>query len=661
MVKQQTKTSLCLLLLLVFFTLTDARPTTWTIYRGDVYMLWTHRASDLTLKIGSRNLNGYQSISFRKFNGTSNDTLTMVSYGGKTKYFLGANVPKIITSPVSNRTSFVEGGWTNVYNFAYYYYYLNKQSFINFYGFEKVYVDLAINLYTMPTFDSKGNIYPPPTAVDTVLLNLNSSRAYDTQKLTYFGRFENLHPAIYSISAVIHIIILVLAIIFLIFKLQPIKSHGYLPIIVAVVQLVRVLHDWFYFSPIQLMISYYCYIELFVKYPSILSILLVIPLNQLRFIILFHLNYQKSLFISKKDGKKRLRLSIIILKILSKDFIMPIIVVSFYAFISAFYLIYALIMGINSCQNIQYLNIHSFIYFSFLVLIVFFIVVILIVDISFLVYHVILKVKKKPLELWQKILFPIHVILVAVKEDVYYFRFQVYVIGFISASLELPTILTIFFVSLAEYGFLFMFTGFFIIMSIVRLIYKSCSKPPKQDVNFLEDLFKDKDGTKGFLLDQFSQFANEEFSGENVACYKDIFIYKQIKDEKKRQEKYEQMHQLYFNGVSSELEINASSGSIKDYKARIAEGLDDKLYTKIEKDVVYNLSDTWSRFIVTREYQEFKYKEKLQSDLQGGNSSEVNISIGWINPILFKLKAMFCCCFVNKQNGSDEPKEIEMK
>jgi hypothetical protein len=89
---------------------------------------------------------------------------------------------------------------------------------------------------------------------------------------------------------------------------------------------------------------------------------------------------------------------------------------------------------------------------------------------------------------------------------------------------------------------------------------------------------------------------------------------------------------------------------VKDYQARlkaaylvdeekkVMPGLDENLHSKIEKDVVYNLSDTWSRFIVTKEYSDHKMKEQLIEDDQ-------SLGLGWLTK---KLKPIFCCCLVKK-------------
>jgi hypothetical protein len=530
----------------------------------DFNLLWNSDTNFtiVRIKVGSRSLNGYQTVTIRKINGTSEDFISMTESNRLRETKFGKNIPATIQGRDSAGKFIArDDEWAKFYDLVSFRYTFNGTIFVQHFGTQFI-VEMECNFYTPPFFNSNGNFTKDaPSASMGTIVDLRNLRSIGLNFPAAY-RAENIHPAIYSISAVAHIILTILTIIFSYF--QPLRSHGFVPIIAITLQTLRVLHEWFYFVNLELNARYYCYNEILVKYPTILTILLVIPLNQIRYILMFHLNYQKSLFVSLKNGKRRMRISIIALKILSKPYVSPIIMAVFYFLIAGFFFVLGLIFGIDSCDNVMAYNINSFIYLAFSIIMIVVIFLVMLVDIGFLIYHIILKTKTTPLQTWQKILFPLHVLIVAWKEDIYYFRFQVYFIGLlILAPLYLiSSILNLLVVPIAnvvigtllDYAFVFMLAGFLLIITIFKLIYKLCTPKLKQETtNFLETLFKNDQHL--VLLEQFSKFAIEEFSGENVACFKDINLYKKLKTHEEREEKYKQMHALYFNGVNSELEV----------------------------------------------------------------------------------------------------------
>jgi hypothetical protein len=141
------------------------------------------------------------------------------------------------------------------------------------------------------------------------------------------------------------------------------------------------------------------------------------------------------------------------------------------------------------------------------------------------------------------------------------------------------------------------FCLFVLILTIGQRAKNSFFPTKVVKMGFLEEFLNHE-----ILYNSFSNFCENEWSVENLLCYNDIKIYPNLKMNE-RHSHVQRMIKLYFNGTLSELEVNLSSrlcaALIEDVKVN---NFSDDLFGEISKTVQLNLSDTYSRFIVSKEY-----------------------------------------------------------
>ena len=229
-------------------------------------------------------------------------------------------------------------------------------------------------------------------------------------------------------------------------------------------------------------------------------------------------------------------------------------------------------------------------------------------------------IKKLPSDsMINKICFPLFMLKTSFKGDVFYFRIQIYVIAlcliapwFLINSL-IVTLFKIpqnwlsyfFFTSSAYQEFLFVFATclFLTIISIINFIIKSRRNNVYD--NAMQDIFANEKN----LWEFFTEFSIEEFSLENVKVFEDIQKYKTLNDDEKKSF-VELMKYNYFTSESP-LEINLPIQSKKKFLDNIEKEILNFDLDKVEKDVIYNLSDTWSRFIISKEYQNYIVRKTI--------------------------------------------------
>jgi hypothetical protein len=80
------------------------------------------------------------------------------------------------------------------------------------------------------------------------------------------------------------------------------------------------------------------------------------------------------------------------------------------------------------------------------------------------------------------------------------------------------------------------------------------------------------------------------------------------------------MVELYFNGISSSLEVNIDGKTLREFHERIKEPLDSNLFSVVEFKVLENLSDTYSRMIISSDYLNFRKTEEYFGTLYENSS-----------------------------------------
>jgi GrpB-like predicted nucleotidyltransferase (UPF0157 family) len=95
----------------------------------------------------------------------------------------------------------------------------------------------------------------------------------------------------------------------------------------------------------------------------------------------------------------------------------------------------------------------------------------------------------------------------------------------------------------------------------------------------------------------------KEFSIENIESYKDILAYQQLESFSERKEKAIQMKEIYFNGMQSSLEVNVDGKNLRELNKKFEENsFESDLFDEIESKILENLSDTYSRMIISHDY-----------------------------------------------------------
>jgi hypothetical protein len=156
-------------------------------------------------------------------------------------------------------------------------------------------------------------------------------------------------------------------------------------------------------------------------------------------------------------------------------------------------------------------------------------------------------------------------------------------------------------------------TILFAVLPIIRTIYfmiYSCILKRNASDSKIDQLFEDP-----ILKYEFSEFAKGEWSTENLECYMKI---KQYKNEKKNSKRKELLEEIIENHLldTSPLEVNFSSPAKVNFRKCYAiqsekdEFLDD-LLDEMKKEVYSNVSDTFSRFRVSRTFENIMKTKKL--------------------------------------------------
>jgi hypothetical protein len=157
-------------------------------------------------------------------------------------------------------------------------------------------------------------------------------------------------------------------------------------------------------------------------------------------------------------------------------------------------------------------------------------------------------------------------------------------------------------------------------LTLIGILRASCTG--KKQIN--EEIDKVLLDAEGHAI--FVEFAQSEWSMENISCYDDIQRYKNEKDPQKRIVLAEEYFIAYFNGQKSPLEVNVSKNVCDDIKLALSEikdgikdTLPEDLYNVVEGTIKMNLCDTYSRLRLTVVFQRY-IDQKLFRQETLGNS-----------------------------------------
>jgi hypothetical protein len=404
-------------------------------------------------------------------------------------------------------------------------------------------------------------------------------------------RIAQIHISMYIIEILFFCIMFCLCI--LLMNKQPMKSRGVLPIVACFCQICMLLSDLFVLIvDYEFNEKYGCFFYRYIYIVFLNVNMFLIPIQMFRYLLISTVNDKKKI-LSKKivDGEDCYSMSYLffILKIMIKPLFSVFII---FLTIVVTCTISTIIFASNNfqCDNSEDIFGHISVY--------------LISAIGILLFIVIWvnKIVKKKWDIYDRFYYEIELCLflpliicttILINILLYTIQYNVYM------YVVLNTVnIWLFFIY--QVGFVF-------VLTLCQLFKK------KTNSNVLEEIFKDK-----IKYDMFYIFTEKEFSIENILSYNDICKYKTIVDEEEKLHIAKNIYNLYFNGNNSNMEVNVARSLTLEIKNKINNNqLSIDLFSGVEKTIMTNLSDTYSRFSYSKEYVEhMKSIEIIQNVLE---------------------------------------------
>ena len=628
-----------LVLLLLFLKLTVSN----TLAKNNFVFSWTPpktNSKTFDFKILTRTINGYYSISLKKLNGTKEDGLEIVAYQQFNvafhKFFRGSNLQTNLNFSLTVANEFPRE--YQLYNAVEHQFKFDLNSFQNSFIKENEFsIEFRGNYFSKPFLSSNGTLIYDKKVEEYSIMKINwinSSEIYQTIEVAF--QFEQISPIYFGISLFIQVMLFFLSL--LLIRYRPLKAYGFVPAFGMFLAILRFSSYGVYFGSLEFLGKNLCYFDTFFVYPTIICVILTVPLNLLRFVILLIIKERKSNVLQNRQNKNpTIKFQFKILKFISFPTTIPIILLIFFFFSSCIYLL-ALIPFEFKCPEIVATNIIFIIHFLTIAISCGLIGIIMLFDIFIVTSILIPRMKEKKIKGFDILLFILKYLW---KQDVFYFRIQIYVIllmfifpTFVITELLagvfyedfLPISIFLYLISnsILEYTFFIAICGLLIvatIFTIIKSLYiKIFKKVPKKTE--IERFFEIEEFYQ--LLKEFSEtgmnklfhFYFLEFSLENVACYKDILEFQKLKSLEEKKFHLERMKELYF-GSTAELEINISGSTLKKFMidSTYDNLINDELFDEIRRTLAVNLSDTCARFILTYEYSNYAKKYEVMKEL----------------------------------------------
>jgi hypothetical protein len=382
---------------------------------------------------------------------------------------------------------------------------------------------------------------------------------------------------------------------------QPLKSRGIRPFAGLIVSIVHLLSKMNYFFNSIEIISKTCFLSYLVLHPALVTLGFILNFHYFRVLILFFLNKKKILFVQNKFNTSILfRYNNLGLKLL-KMIMHPIfnLIMVMFVFISCQLIFGSIYVSFNfQCSAIGY-TIERLLYNALIFFFALFIVVLFIIDFCFN-FHLIRKCKLKKIYQQDSFFFRTEMVIcgVFVCVPLCFLTLTISLVG-VSYTFEAITFtLLMYSLDLLSYGFPLIFT---MIQFIVQLFSKP-KEPLEQMLNISS------------FREIFYEFSVSEFSQENIVCYDSIQKYKREKNTTKRKKIAEKIISEHLSGSDSILEIHSNFKNRNSVNLKIQNSnFEDNLFDKILKDIVYGMSDTYSRFILSSSYFQYSAMDKTIS------------------------------------------------
>lgn len=340
--------------------------------------------------------------------------------------------------------------------------------------------------------------------------------------------------------------------------------------------------------------------ETFLNIPNNVAIIFLTALNFNKFIILQFLNLRKDKIFDQKEGNITMKWYIKLFKMINKPYLFVIYFAIFYFLICIIELLVLSVFNFK-CGNLQGLASTS--------TSAIFILLIIIYGIILFICDLVLNFQKiKKCEIKR-----------IYKQDPFNIRFEIYFLGVLCAG----SLYVIYFITsvtnmdnlyeFTVFSIVFIFVyllliGFPILATILRMIKLKIK--PKFERGELSSFLNTFEGFEIML-----KACREEFSIENISCWKDIQFYQKEKSLEQRILKVDHMMNLYLNGNSSEMEINLPHEILFQTLTKIKKkDYETDLFVELERQLLLNMNDTFMRLLTTTEYLSFKSMRQLQKD-----------------------------------------------
>ena len=229
-----------------------------------------------------------------------------------------------------------------------------------------------------------------------------------------------------------------------------------------------------------------------------------------------------------------------------------------------------------------------------------------------------------------------------IKKDPLSYRFEMYILGPLMVLFFLITSILIFAINLEEsrgtfitiYSLvshaLFFYQVLFIVFATITSFFrrKLSIKKLRADEE-IDAILNDKEPRGGYQLvnieilsfltinfEQFSEFAADEYSIENIAIWDDISAYKKETDIEKRKPLGIHIYGTYLDGANSPLEVNVSSKTRTGARKSLSSDMfSDTAFDDILQEIRVNMVDTYSRFQITPQYLQYLSKIRFKKEM----------------------------------------------
>jgi hypothetical protein len=174
--------------------------------------------------------------------------------------------------------------------------------------------------------------------------------------------------------------------------------------------------------------------------------------------------------------------------------------------------------------------------------------------------------------------------------------------------------MTLYFIE--EFFFILYFSGFVLAITYFKKFKSLIVTKKIIDIDAIDEIFSNE-----YKLDMFREFCDQEFSTENLLLYEAIKKF-QSTNKTMRKSIANEIYSKYLNGNLSELEANVPRSMTIKVKSKLdLEFFEYDLFNEILFVVKENLSDTYSRFIISEVSENYELTLKLIKDNTKVNSS----------------------------------------